>query len=67
MNSDFPLLIECFYYFEGGSSVFIGGVETTVNELHSFKGEGYLELINPQKAEKKKKYKNSGTLFIYEC
>ena len=38
-----------------------------MKELQSIRGEGYLELINAEKAEKKKRYKNSGTLFVYEC
>lgn len=58
------LLIRVYDWNKKSEPDFIGQVATSIPELQSLgPGEG-LELINPKKARKKKKYRNSGVITV---
>ncbi|XP_064641823.1 copine-3-like isoform X2 [Lineus longissimus] len=59
------LQVNCYDYDSDGSHDFIGGFNTTVNEmLEAQKTSKEWECINPKKQAKKKSYKNSGVIIL---
>ncbi|XP_048452099.1 copine-3-like [Rhincodon typus] len=60
--------VECYDYDNDGSHDLIGTFETNVAKLQEASQNGTeFECINPKKKQKKKNYKNSGTVVVKSC
>ncbi|XP_072426402.1 copine-3-like [Chiloscyllium punctatum] len=63
-----PIKVECYDYDNDGSHDLIGTFETNVAKLQEASQNGTeFECINPKKKQKKKSYKNSGTVLVQSC
>lgn len=63
-----PVKVECYDYDNDGSHDLIGSFETTVAKFQEASQSGAaFDCINPKKKQKKKSYKNSGTVLIKTC
>lgn len=65
-DPDRQIKVTCYDWDSDGSHDLIGHFETTLAELQTNdgNGQGMWDCINPHKQQKKKKYKNSGTVKI---
>ncbi|XP_018429910.1 PREDICTED: copine-1-like isoform X1 [Nanorana parkeri] len=64
-----PIKVHCTDYDSDGSHDLIGIFETNLSQLQKAEGGSPVEFecINPQKKQKKKSYKNSGTVRVKSC
>lgn len=67
-NGDYDrnLHVICNDWNSNGEVDLIGQFDITVNDFKNGEGKSY-ELINPAKKAKKKKYRNSGVIYIQDC
>ncbi|XP_078396816.1 copine-3-like [Cetorhinus maximus] len=63
-----PVKVECYDYDNDGSHDLIGTFETNVAKFQeASQNATEFECINPKKKQKKKNYKNSGTVIVKSC